>query len=227
MLGLLLLGGGGHPAGAATLPTLPSTVSKTVASAVPVLNDVTTDTSSVTNVMDNPNPPTIASLVNGAGGVIPPVGKPFSPVLPVNPVLPGSPGSALLPVPTLPGSVARESLTTAASTAPSLGTNGGTVVSGIGIAPLVSLRSRSQSALSATPASPFVPSPSPGGPSVPQLPFVTVGSSSTSGSGLHGLSLDSLPPTIGVLALLVAAGIGLERQRRPKTRFDLRFSPPG
>jgi len=69
------------------------------------------------------------------------------------------------------------------------------------------------------------PRPSPHRPLLPGLPLGAMGS--PSGSGAHGSALDSLPPAALVLALLVAAGMGLEGRRRPKLRFDLRFSPPG
>jgi hypothetical protein len=69
---------------------------------------------------------------------------------------------------------------------------------------------------------PVVPSPR---PRLPWLPLAAMGASPSSGA--HGGALDSLPPTGVVLAVLVALGMGLERRRRLKPRFDLRFSPPG
>jgi hypothetical protein len=76
----------------------------------------------------------------------------------------------------------------------------------------------------AEPTRPAVPPLSPPIPASPN-PLVTTGASS--GSGVHGSTLDSLPPTILVLALIVGLGLGLERRRRPKVRYDLRFCPPG
>ncbi|MGH8994835.1 MAG: hypothetical protein ACRDYB_02145 [Acidimicrobiales bacterium] len=78
--------------------------------------------------------------------------------------------------------------------------------------------------LAGAPIGPAVPPLSPPTPSLPN-PLATTGASS--GSGVHGSTLDSLPPTILVLALIVVVGLELERRRRPKTRFDLRFCPPG
>ena len=72
---------------------------------------------------------------------------------------------------------------------------------------------------------PLNPVPTPRRPSVPELPPVAAGAASA--AGVHSGTLDALPPAVVVLALLAVGGVCLELRRRPKFRYDLRFSPPG
>jgi hypothetical protein len=72
---------------------------------------------------------------------------------------------------------------------------------------------------------PLEPVPSPWRPSAPEIP--PVAASASSAPGVHSGTLDTLPPAILVLAMLAAGGVALEIRRRPKFRYELRFSPPG
>jgi hypothetical protein len=72
--------------------------------------------------------------------------------------------------------------------------------------------------------------PSVPAPSAPRRPFLlppltTVGVAASAGA--HAGPLDSLPPTILVLALLVGALVGPWRERRLRSRLTPVFSPPG
>jgi hypothetical protein len=112
------------------------------------------------------------------------------------------------------GAQTTASMSSRTLSAPALG-----VVLGTGSAALLPLGAPTRSA----PSDPIGPQPVPRYPS----PNLLTSMGTASGSSGHGSPLDSLPPVIVVLAILAAAGMGLERRRRPTTRFDLRFSPPG
>jgi hypothetical protein len=238
VLGLLLLIMSGRPAGAAVLPT---PITGTVAPVTTTLGGTPADLigpldaaapTAVHAAVPNPVVPTVSSnassvstdLLNGATEAVQSLGgsntllgfvPALIPALPVS----SSPASALL------GEVESQGLrTTPTQSSRTLSAPTLDVVSGTGSA-VFSHGTSTRSALVAAPAWPVGPQRSPRLPSVPELLLATAATGS--GSGAHNGPLDSLPPTILVLALLVAAGMGLEHRRRPKARFDLRFSPPG
>jgi hypothetical protein len=243
-LGVVLRAMWGRPAGATVLPTVPDTISHAVPPVSSTLDSAPGDVgTAVSDVVANPTPPAIVSKVVGTtGGVVASLSGTTGQVLPVAPSTPSLPvilvppsTPSQLPIPALPvpsspanlrGLVGQGPPTTALAT-PSLSATTTDDFSRTGSAALFSQWTPSRSVLDGGTAWPVAPRPAPGRPSAPALPLVTLGATSSSGSGLHGLSLDSLPPTILVLALLVGAGTVLERRRRPMTRFDLRFSPPG
>lgn len=237
VLGLLLLLASARPAGAAVLPGL-SPVTQTLTPAATAVGDdlASLSTPPVATAPLPPPPPLVpavtstassatSSLLQGGGsavqslagstvppGLVPPLTVPALPVPSAPPALPvlgavvnqGPPTTAIMPSQPL--------------SATALG-----VVIRTGSADFV-LGIPTPGVLAADPNRPAGPSPSFPTPSSPN-PLVTPGASS--GLGVHGSPLDSLPPTILVLALIVVAGLELERRRRPKARFDLRFCPPG
>lgn len=241
LLGLVLLMMAGRPAGAALLPGLPNNpIARTTAPVVTTLSGVTegpvTTVSNAVpvaanNVLSPVLPsvgPTVSSasadLLNGATGAVQSLSAPNGPLglvsgvtLPALPVLSSSP-----PAP-LGGIVSQGSRPTPTEPSPPQSAANAGVALRTGSAAFFSHGMSTQSTLASVPTAPS--SPQPRHPMVPVFPPVPAGVSS--GSGAHSGPLDSLPPTILVLALLVAAGMGLERRQRPKARFDLRFSPPG
>lgn len=236
VLGVLLLVASARPAGASVLPGLPP-VTQTI---TPVATTVSDDLGSLTQALPAaspaPQPPAIVpavasittSVTNGlvqaggtsvhslAGGTLPtapvlPLPLPALPVLSAPPVLPvlgavvnqGPPTTTIVPSQLL--------------SATALG-----VVIRTGSAEFALGNPTSgDSAIGSTKPAGRPSSPTPASPN----PLGTLGASS--GSGAHGSPLDSLPPTLMVLALIVVGGLELERRRRPKARFDLRFCPPG
>jgi hypothetical protein len=241
LFGLVLLMMTGRPAGAAVLPGLPSSpITQTAAPVVTTLSGVTqglvttvSDTvPAATNNVLSPVLPSLGStvsstsagLVSGTTGAVQSLGAPNGPAglvsgaaVPALPVLSSSPPALL------GGIVSQGSRPTPTEPSPPQSAANAGVALRTGSAAFFSLGMSTQSALVSGPQTPS--SPQPRRPTVPVYPPVPAGA--TSGSGAHNGPLDSLPPTILVLALLVAAGMGLERRQRPKARFDLRFSPPG
>jgi hypothetical protein len=232
LLGLLLLIMSGRPADAAVLP---SAITQTAAPATTTLSGAPAGLNGpldtiAPNAPLNPTMPVISStvssestdLLDGATGAVQLLGGPNTLLVSVPALIPA------LPVPSAPallGGIGRPDLqTTPTLSGRTLSAPAADVVSGTGSATF-SHGTLTGSALVVGPAGPVDPQRSPRLPSVPELLLATAGTAS--GSGAHNGPLDSLPPTIVVLALLVAAGMGLERRRRPMARFDLRFSPPG
>jgi hypothetical protein len=236
---LVLLSLSARPAGAATLPGLPNPVSAVTSPVTTTLGDATAGVAStVGNTVSavptgvvSPALPVIGSVVSaptgllgGAAGSVQSLGGSNGPIgtlpaltVPALPVLSSSP-------PALLGGIVGQgprSMPTEPSPPQSAAIVG--VVLRTGSAAFLSQRIPTGAASAGGPTWPVDPQPR--HPSTPALP--PAGTVSYSGSGAHNGPLDSLPPTILVLALLVAGGLGLERRRRPKARFDLRFSPPG
>jgi hypothetical protein len=219
LLGLVLLLTTGRPAGAALLPGLPS-------------NPITQTTALVATTLLSPVLPSVSSTVSsgsagvldGVSGAAQSLGAPNGPLglvsgvtLPALPVLSSSPPALL------GGIVSQGSRPTPTEPSPPQSAANAGVALRTGSAASFSQGMSTQSTLVSGAQTPS--SPQPRRPKVPVFPPVPAGA--TSGSGAHNGPLDSLPPTILVLALLVAAGMGLERRQRPKATFDLRFSPPG
>jgi hypothetical protein len=232
VLGLVLLFMSGHPADAAVLP---STITQTAAPVTTTLSGAPADLNGplgtlVPTASLNATVPAASSavssvstdLLDGVTGAVQLPGGPSNlrvSVPALNPALPVPSAPVLL------GSIGRPGLgTTPTLSSRTLSAPTVDVVSGTGSAAF-SHGTSTRSALVVGPAWPVDPQRSPRLPSVPELLLATAGTNS--GSGAHNGPLDSLPPTIVVLALLVVAGMGLEHRRRPTTRFDLRFSPPG
>jgi hypothetical protein len=225
-----------HSAGASVLPNLPPVPAPVTQVLGPVTTTLGDVTANVGSAVDNSLPsapvslaPTLTSTatgpVNTATSAVNSLGGPNGP----EGALPALPITALpvlsSPAPTaLVGVVSQGAQTTATLSSRTLSAPTLDVVLSTGSAALSSPRMPARSAGVVAPSAPVGPRPVPGHPSPNPLLAIMGGGS---GSGVHGSSLDSLPPTILVLALLVAAGMGLERRRRPKARFDLRFSPPG
>jgi len=231
LLGLLLLIMSGRPADAAVLPntiTQTATTPTTTFSGAPADLNGPLDTIVPTAPL-NPTVPVISSTLSsvstdlpGATGAVQSLGGPNTLLVSVPALTPALPVPS---APALPGGIGRPDVpTTPTLSGRTLSAPTADVVSGTGSAAF-SHGSLTRSALVAGPAWPVDPQRSPRLPSVPELLLATAGTSS--GSGAHSGPLDSLPPTSVVLALLVVAGMGLERRRRPMARFDLRFSPPG
>jgi hypothetical protein len=224
-----------HLAGASVLPNpppLPAPVAQVLSPVTTTLGDMTTNVGTAVESLPStpvsltsPLTSTATGLVNTATSAVNSLGGPNGP----EGALPALPITALpvlsSPAPTaLVGVVSQGAQTTATLSSRTLSAPTLDVVLGTGSAALSFPRVPARSAGVVAPSAPVGPRPVPAHPS-PNPLLATMGGSS--GSGVHGSSLDSLPPTILVLALLVAAGMGLERRRRPKARFDLRFSPPG
>lgn len=72
---------------------------------------------------------------------------------------------------------------------------------------------------------PSVPAPGPGRRPFLPPPFATLGAAASPGA--HASPLDTLPPTVLVLAALVGVLMGPWRDRRLRSRLEPRFSPPG
>jgi hypothetical protein len=237
VLGLLLLIMSGRPADAAVLP---STITQAVAPVTTTLSGGLPDVAgpldivpTAANAVLSPSLPALGStvssvstdLLNGATGAVQSLGGPNALLGSVPALIPALPVPSP-PAPALLGGIGGQGFrTTPTLSSRTLSAPTVDVVSGTGSAAFFSRGTPTRSALVVGAGWPVDPQPSPRLPSVPGLPLAGVGASS--GSGAHSGPLDSLPPTILVLALLVAAGMGLEHRRRPRARFDLRFSPPG
>jgi hypothetical protein len=236
-LGVLLLMMSGRPADAVVLP---STIPQTVAPVMTTLGDAPANLSgplatvvpTAANAVGTSTLPAAAStvssvstdLLNGATKAVQSLGGPNTLLGSVPALIPALPVSSS-PAPALLGGIEGQGLrTTPTLSSRTLSAPTVDAVSGTGSAAF-SHGTSTHSVLVVGPAWPLDPQRSPRLPSVPELLLATAGTSS--GSGAHNGPLDSLPPTILVLALLVAAGMGLEHRRRPRARFDLRFSPPG
>ena len=237
-LGVLLLMMSGRPADAVVLP---STIPQTVAPVMTTLGDAPANLSgplatvvpTAANAVGTSTLPAAAStvssvstdLLNGATKAVQSLGGPNTLLGSVPALIPALPVPSP-PAPALLGGIGGQGFrTTPTLSSRTLSAPTVDVVSGTGSAAFFSRGTPTRSALVVGAGWPVDPQPSPRLPSVPGLPLAGVGASS--GSGAHSGPLDSLPPTILVLALLVAAGMGLEHRRRPRARFDLRFSPPG
>jgi hypothetical protein len=234
-------------AGAATLPPLPSPISAATttvgevavsapATVVTTIGDVVSSTPAVVaTTLSSPDPlatateaagSTVSQLVNGGSSVVASLAGPTN----LSRGVAAPPISALSvltsPAPLVLGDVVNQGpLTTPTPTrGPMSATTLLGVVSRTGSAdlfsPVTSTRTGPVGQLR-----PLVPVPSPRRPSVPELPPVAAGASSA--PGVHSGTLDALPPAVVVLALLAVGGVCLELRRRPKFRYDLRFSPPG
>jgi len=236
---LVLLSLSERPAGAATLPSLPSSVSGVTSPVTTTLGDAM---AGATSTIGNPVPPVPTGAISpalpvigvvvsaptgvlsGAAGSIQTLGGPNGPIgaLPALPV-PALPVLSSSPPALLGGIVGQGLRSTPTEPSPPQSAAIVGVVLSTGSAAFLSQRIPSGAVSAGGPTWPVDPQPR--HPSTPALP--PAGTVSYSGSGAHNGPLDSLPPTVLVLALLVAGGMGLERRRRPKARFDLRFSPPG
>jgi hypothetical protein len=218
-------------AGAATLPPLTSPIS----AATTTLGDVVSSAPSVVSTtVSLPDPlattaasagSSVSQLVNGGSSVVTSLAGPIglsgavaAPPISVLPVLTS-------PAPLVLGDVVNQGPQTTPT--PNRSVSAPTllgVVSRTGSADLFSPVTPTRTGPVGI-LRPLVPVPSPRRPSVPELPPVAAGASSA--PGLHSGTLDTLPPAVVVLALLAAGGVCLELRRRPKFRYDLRFSPPG
>ena len=235
-LAALVLLASGHPAAAADLPAsapiakvavLPDDATAALqggpAGAVPGVPTATVPTPTavvgavVASTTAGPLPSALPA-VNPSGGTVGPLAE--APALPV-PALPvRSAAAPLAPV----GVVHQGAPATPNMSRPPLS------ATALGVAD----RTGSAALLAPVPAS-AVPGrgteepsvPAPGVPRRPLLlpPFATLGAAASAGA--HAGPLDSLPPTVLVLALLVGAAVGPLRKRRLRSRLTPVFSPPG
>jgi hypothetical protein len=220
-----------HAAGAAVLPPLSSSASAaptTLGGAVSSVPDVVATTVSSPDPLANAAASAgsgVRQVANGGSSAVASLAGPTG-LSRVVSALPISALPVLTPAPLVLGDVVNQGPQTT-PTPPRVSVSATTllgVVPGTGsadlFAPMTPTRIGPEGHIR-----PLEPVPSPWRPSAPETPPVAAGASSA--PGVHSGTLDTLPPVILVLALLAAGGVALEIRRRPKFRYDLRFSPPG